>query len=71
MAESAVISKELKRIFKRVNEITERNLKRPKVTCFCAFNARWGTLGPLCIYIYIYIHTDIHKYIQMRNQMKT
>ena len=27
-------------------EITERYLKGPKVTCFCAFNARWGTLGP-------------------------
>ena len=20
--------------------------KGPKVTCFCAFNSRWGTLGP-------------------------
>ena len=27
-------------------EITERYLKGPKVTCFCAFNGRWGTLGP-------------------------
>ena len=27
-------------------EITERYLKEPKVTCFCTFNARWGTLGP-------------------------
>ena len=26
-------------------EITERYLKGPKVTCFCAFNARWGTQG--------------------------
>ena len=27
-------------------EITERYLQGPKVTCLCAFNARWGTLGP-------------------------
>uniref|UniRef100_UPI00358F7504 uncharacterized protein isoform X2 n=1 Tax=Myxine glutinosa TaxID=7769 RepID=UPI00358F7504 len=27
-------------------EITERYLKGPTVTCFCAFNARWGMLGP-------------------------
>ena len=27
-------------------EITERYLKGPKVTCFCPCNARWGTLGP-------------------------
>ena len=27
-------------------EITERYLKGPKVTYFCAFNGRWGTLGP-------------------------
>ena len=27
-------------------EITERYLKGPKVTCFCAFNSRWGMLGP-------------------------
>ena len=27
-------------------EITERYLKGPKITCFCTFNARWGTLGP-------------------------
>ena len=26
------------------DEITERYLKGPKITCFCAFNARWGTL---------------------------
>ena len=26
--------------------MTKRYLKGPKVTCFCTFNARWGTLGP-------------------------
>ena len=30
-------------------EITERQLKGPKVTAFVAFNARHGLLGPYCL----------------------